>query len=103
VIIDLLFFLYIYEKLIFRREYINIINITNTHWQLRLPGVNHSQMPIICALQLMSACVTVLVLLHYDYNTIRNGPSIRANHYNYDAGSGKGITHEHPVKSVRDN
>lgn len=51
----------------------------------------------------MSACVTVLVLLHYDYNTIRNGPSIRANHYNYNAGGGKGITHDHPVKSVHDN
>lgn len=48
----------------------------------------------------MSVCVTVLVLLHYDYNTIRNGPSIRANHYNYNAGGEKGITHDHPVKSA---
>lgn len=34
--------------------------------------------------------VRVLALLYYDYNVIRNGPSIRANNYNYIAGSAKG-------------
>lgn len=33
----------------------------------------------------------VLALLHYDYNAIRNDPSIRANHYNYIAASTKDV------------
>lgn len=46
----------------------------------------------------MFSCITVV--LHYDYNAIRNGPSIRANHYNYNAGGVKDIIRDHPMKSA---
>lgn len=47
----------------------------------------------------MSACVTVLALLRYDYNTVRDGSSIRDNRHNYRAdAAAKG---RYSVKSAR--
>lgn len=59
-------------------------------------------MPIICALQLTFACSCVLALLRYDYNTIRNGSSIRANHYNYNP-SVWDVACDHPAKFEHGN
>lgn len=92
---------YTCKKIVYRRVY--KYYRCSPKWQLRLSSVNHSQMPIISALQLMSTRVTALALLHYDYNTIRDCSSIRANHYNYNA-RGKGCYTRSPcVKSARGN